>query len=151
MSALLRIPFANVHINNNHQRGEIGGGVSHRLFPDCYVDKSYLRKHALIAVAGAAAQRALENHPSQGRVNKYDKASVRLVYEWANATDSMPTLKALNTQADEIFEHEKDALLIIAHELLNKGKVSSRFVRKIAGEYSMNRAQAFLTSSTRLQ
>jgi len=38
MAAFLRVPFGNVHINNNHQQGQTAGGVSHTLNPARHMD-----------------------------------------------------------------------------------------------------------------
>lgn len=132
MSAWQRVPFSKVYVNSNTRKGELGGSIEHTFYPDkARSDESYIRKHALISVAGAAAQRTVFSGKTP-KENRHDMENVRFVYSFIKRK---PPLKQLREDADEIFRSEglRRAIRVIAMILEIERKITAQKVKAIVG------------------
>src|SRR5947207_10390758 len=92
MAAFLRLSFSNVQINNNTKPGGKGGSVD-GLFHPSKVTERYVRKHALVSLAGAAAQRI--HFGPEERSNLHDTANVRYVYSFLDESKRISPFEEL--------------------------------------------------------
>lgn len=126
MSAHLKMPFSKVRINSKTKPGQKGGSVDH-IFDFNKISEAYIRKHALISMAGEAARRTLW---SDAECSKTDRESVRWLY---NHLAQKPPFKSLQEDADGIFAeaHLRQAIQTVAVILEMQHYISSREVKDL--------------------
>lgn len=130
MSALLKLPFSNVRINsktiNKRKPGQKGGSVDNIFYFD-KISGAYIRKHALISMAGEAARRTVW---SDAERSKTDRELVRWFYSHLT---QKPPFKSLQKEADEIFAdaHLRQAIRTVALILEMQHFISTKEVKEI--------------------
>jgi hypothetical protein len=136
MSAYLRIPFSRVHINNS-TKGQ--GGSIDTIFHPSKASQSNAHQHALVSVAGAAAERIFWPRAKDSRG---DLKNIQFVYSFLKCKRS--SLARLQQEADQIFQDEglRRAIQQTSDILAENGKIDActvKFLVNLGRPYSIAR------------
>jgi hypothetical protein len=126
MAAHLNLPVSKIQINSNTAPGSVGGSVE-QIFHLDRVNPEYVRKHALISMAGEAARRFLWQ---EAEVSTSDRDNVRWLYGLLN---ERPPFKSLRVETDKIFrdEHLRRTVRLVAFILECDRTISAREVKRM--------------------